>query len=472
MTDRFSGSTLAYLGYGRGLDLPGLRQLVDWATGGVQADLSILVEVPPALAAERSAAVAATGSRRWGRSSINGWPTGSTGLAADDPDPWVVVDGTGGVDEVADRCGRRCWTGWGIRPVADLEGPRCRWRPCSTGWSASRRRWPNSGLRRAGRCMPISSRAAGVGQTGSGPGIRGGILCPDGGCGACSTCRRVLAGTHPDLVMVERSGASLSIDDARSVGARAQRRPLEASRQVLVVTDIHLALLSAPALLKTIEEPPPSTVFVLVGDELLPELATIASRCVEVAFDPVPVDAVRGWLVSHGVSEEVAASVAVVSGGRLDRANCWPPIRGSPNGWSDGGRCPPGWTGPGPPPASWPPSCWHRPTKCSARSASSTPRRWPSSRSGPKRPGQGHHRSQGGGGPTQAGGTPVADRRVADRVGDVGRRLPRPVGDRHRRAEGLGIAGRRGRQPGVGRAGRRDRTGGGGASSAIPTRGC
>ncbi|HEX3459829.1 MAG TPA: hypothetical protein VHT49_02900 [Acidimicrobiales bacterium] len=160
----------------------------------------------------------------------------------------------------------------------------------------------------------------GSGKREAARGFAAALLCPDGGCGVCSTCRRVLAGTHPDLVMVERSGASLSIDDARSVGARAQRRPLEASRQVLVVTDIHLALLSAPALLKTIEEPPPSTVFVLVGDELPPELATIASRCVEVAFDPVPVDAVRGWLVSHGVSEEVAASVAVVSGGRLDRA--------------------------------------------------------------------------------------------------------------------------------------------------------
>lgn len=151
-------------------------------------------------------------------------------------------------------------------------------------------------------------------------GFAAALLCPQGGCGTCSTCRRALAGTHPDLVVMERSGASLSVDDARLIGSRAQRRPMEASRQVLVVTDIHLAILSAPALLKAVEEPPASTVFVLVADDLPPTLATIASRCVKIEFDPVPVDAVTTWLIGHGVSDDVARSVAVVSGGRLDRA--------------------------------------------------------------------------------------------------------------------------------------------------------
>lgn len=146
------------------------------------------------------------------------------------------------------------------------------------------------------------------------------LLCPDGGCGHCNTCRRALAGTHPDLVLLERTGASISVDDTREIAGRAQRRPLEADRQVLVVTDIHLATGSAPALLKTVEEPPPSTVFVLIGDELPESLVTIASRCVKVAFDPVPPDAVTAWLVAQGVTEDVARSVAEVSGGRLDRA--------------------------------------------------------------------------------------------------------------------------------------------------------
>ncbi len=147
------------------------------------------------------------------------------------------------------------------------------------------------------------------------------LLCPLGGCGACNVCRRALAGTHPDLVMVERSGAALDIDEARSIVARAQRHPLEAARQVLMITDLHLAERAVPALLKTVEEPPPATVFVLVADDVPAVLATIASRCVQVGFDPVPEEAVVEWLLGHGVSHDQAESVARASGGRLDRAD-------------------------------------------------------------------------------------------------------------------------------------------------------
>ena len=146
------------------------------------------------------------------------------------------------------------------------------------------------------------------------------LLCPRGGCGECNDCRRALAGTHPDLVLVERTGASLDVDEARTIVSRAQRRPLEAKRQVLLVTDVHLADKAAPALLKTVEEPPPTTVFVLLADDLPASLATIASRCVKVGFDPVPAEEVAQWLITHGVGEDTARSVAAVSGGRLDRA--------------------------------------------------------------------------------------------------------------------------------------------------------
>ncbi len=146
------------------------------------------------------------------------------------------------------------------------------------------------------------------------------LLCDNGGCGVCNDCRRALAGTHPDLVVVERTGASLDVDEARTIVSRAQRRPLESARQVLLVTDVHLAGKAAPALLKTVEEPPPPTVFVLLANELPASLVTIASRCVKVPFDPVPVEAVAGWLVAHGVDEDTALSVATASGGRLDRA--------------------------------------------------------------------------------------------------------------------------------------------------------
>jgi len=151
-------------------------------------------------------------------------------------------------------------------------------------------------------------------------GFAAALLCPDGGCGECATCRAALAGTDPDLHIVRRSGASVSIGDLRQVVALAQRRPLHAARQVIVVLDAHLAALRAPAILKTLEEPPGDTVFVLLADDVIPELVTVASRCVEIAFPPVPRTELVQWLTDSGVPADMAAVVADSSGGNPERA--------------------------------------------------------------------------------------------------------------------------------------------------------
>ncbi len=180
-----------------------------------------------------------------------------------------------------------------------------------------------SALRQAAR-HPVHAYlflgAAGSGVRPAASAFGAALLCPSGGCGECGTCRRALAGTHPDLGVVERTGAALAVDDARRIALLAQRRPFEADRQVLVVTDVHLAIRSAPALLKTVEEPPPATIFVLLCDTIPPELVTIASRCVEVAFPPVSAEVIAQWLVSRGVDPERARIVADGAGGEVDRA--------------------------------------------------------------------------------------------------------------------------------------------------------
>ena len=119
---------------------------------------------------------------------------------------------------------------------------------------------------------------------------------------------------------MRRSGASVSIGDLRQVVALAQRRPLHAARQVIVVLDVHLAALRAPALLKTLEEPPGDTVFILLADDITPDLVTIASRCVEVAFPPVPRAELVQWLTESGVAADMAAVVADSAGGNPERA--------------------------------------------------------------------------------------------------------------------------------------------------------
>lgn len=146
------------------------------------------------------------------------------------------------------------------------------------------------------------------------------LLCPDGGCGVCDQCRRVLAGVHPDVVVRERTGAYISVGDAREIARLAALSPVEGRRKVLVLVDFHLVEDAAPALLKAIEEPPATTVYVVLAEHVPPELVTIASRCARIDFSPVPPGVLASALVADGMAPDLAAEVSEASGGRPERA--------------------------------------------------------------------------------------------------------------------------------------------------------
>ena len=151
-------------------------------------------------------------------------------------------------------------------------------------------------------------------------GFAAALLCPSGGCAECEVCRRVLAGSHPDLVEITRTGASISVEDARGVVRLAQRRPFEGHRQVIVVPDLHLARLAAPVLLKTLEEPASQTMFLLLAELVPTELATVASRSIRIDLRPVPVPELAAWLEEQGVAGGRAMEVAQAAGGSAERA--------------------------------------------------------------------------------------------------------------------------------------------------------
>ncbi|MGH9164466.1 MAG: DNA polymerase III subunit delta' [Acidimicrobiales bacterium] len=161
---------------------------------------------------------------------------------------------------------------------------------------------------------------AGTGVAEAASSFAASLLCPDGGCGSCDVCRRVLLGVHPDLIVRERTGPYITVADAREIGRLAALSPVEARRKVMVLVDFHLVQDAAPALLKAIEEPPPTTVFVVLAEQVQPPLVTIASRCVQIDFAALAPEAVAAALVSEGVDASVAAEVAAAAGGRLDRA--------------------------------------------------------------------------------------------------------------------------------------------------------
>jgi dTMP kinase len=96
VSDRFTASTIAYQGYGRGLDPVALANVVAWAADGVAADLSVLVDVPVEVAAVRLATSGAGGAdriERLGPEFAARVRNGFLAQAAADPAHWIVVDG-------------------------------------------------------------------------------------------------------------------------------------------------------------------------------------------------------------------------------------------------------------------------------------------------------------------------------------------------------------------------------------------
>lgn len=131
----------------------------------------------------------------------------------------------------------------------------------------------------------------------------------------------ILRGGHPDVIEVLREGAAVDKEEADNVIRLATTTPTESSLKVLIIHETHLMRDSAAVrLLKTIEEPSNTVAFILLADQLVPSLATINSRCVVVTFIRISDEEVGRALVSEGVDENTARSVALIASGNLDRA--------------------------------------------------------------------------------------------------------------------------------------------------------
>jgi len=142
-------------------------------------------------------------------------------------------------------------------------------------------------------------------------------------CGACASCRRIARGVHPDIiVLAPGETGTIKIEDVRDVVASAGFRPFEARRRVVVVDDADaLGVPAQNALLKTLEEPPSASVFVLVSsmpDALLP---TVLSRCPRLRFGPLaPSEVAEALMTAHGYSEPDARAAAAEAEGSIGRA--------------------------------------------------------------------------------------------------------------------------------------------------------
>jgi DNA polymerase III subunit delta' len=153
-------------------------------------------------------------------------------------------------------------------------------------------------------------------------------------CGVCPSCAQVAAGTHPDVDVVAKPEEKSTIPLELLIGEREHRRreglchniglkPFLGGRKIAVIDDAdHLNAEGANALLKTLEEPPPRSVLILIGTTPAKQLPTIRSRCQLIRFRPLPTSIVADLLVSKGLVADPAEArrLARYSDGSLQRA--------------------------------------------------------------------------------------------------------------------------------------------------------
>ena len=133
--------------------------------------------------------------------------------------------------------------------------------------------------------------------------------------------RLALAEQHPDMRVVEPEGMTFRKGDAERMVRHATLAPVEGERKVVVALGCEeIEDEAAGYLLKIVEEPPASTVFVLLATEVLPELVTIASRCARVELGPPAATSIAARLVTEGVSPDRAEAAAAAAAGDLERA--------------------------------------------------------------------------------------------------------------------------------------------------------
>ena len=152
------------------------------------------------------------------------------------------------------------------------------------------------------------------------------ILCkePEGPCGVCRSCRKLLSGSHPDYITIDDpTKKTVPVDLIRDARADIFVRPNESDRKIYLFPRAQdMGIPGQNALLKVLEEPPAYGVFLLLTDNPEKLLPTVRSRCVELKLRALPGDLLRRTLRQEfpNADEGQLSAVMLRSGGYLGQA--------------------------------------------------------------------------------------------------------------------------------------------------------
>lgn len=141
-------------------------------------------------------------------------------------------------------------------------------------------------------------------------------------CGVCKSCRKILAGNHPDVIQIQPRGPFIKIEQIRALLHTLSMKPYEAKTRVVIVSKAECMNAAASnALLKILEEPPNRSMLVLIatrGSDLLP---TITSRCQPVKFNRISREYIASRIIKeHGLKPQTAEIISAMANGSLSKA--------------------------------------------------------------------------------------------------------------------------------------------------------
>lgn len=149
------------------------------------------------------------------------------------------------------------------------------------------------------------------------------VVCERHACGQCDDCCRIQRRKHPDVRYFAPAGASgYLVEQVREIVADAELAPIRARCKVYIIDRVDLlGVHAANAFLKTLEEPSPGVILILLGRTRDSVLPTIVSRCQVVPFRQIPAHEAVGILVQNtGVGSDKAAAAIQACGGSISKA--------------------------------------------------------------------------------------------------------------------------------------------------------